>query len=259
MTVGDLGLTLGAGISEGINLKSRFVLGRMVVTATAVVLMLSLLAVSQPADAARGYELRTVEGKVLRWSPCQAEITYKVNVRKAGGRMERREARRDIKTAFRKLSNATRLHFVHRPGRKRVPTGSGWYEYQGGGSEIVVAYVKRSSKKFSSTLLPRTAWGVAGYRHQSWGSPSQTVIGRGYVLIDSDRAKRMRAGFGAGLTSGNLLLHELGHVVGLDHVASNRHIMYPTVSRGTPRGYSTGDRAGLARVGAEVGCRSFPG
>ena len=50
----------------------------------------------------------------------------------------------------------------------------------------------------------------------------------------------------------NVLLHELGHMVGLAHVTDTAHIMNPT-ARGL-RKYAAGDREGMWGIGAAQGC-----
>ncbi len=61
-------------------------------------------------------------------------------------------------------------------------------------------------------------------------------------------------------TWGEVILHELGHAFGLDHVAATDEIMYPDVGAGvypdgTFRGqYDAGDLAGLAVNGLGQGC-----
>jgi len=46
----------------------------------------------------------------------------------------------------------------------------------------------------------------------------------------------------------DILLHELGHLVGLAHISDRGQIMYPEVIRPLP-GYAAGDLAGLAKLG----------
>jgi hypothetical protein len=60
----------------------------------------------------------------------------------------------------------------------------------------------------------------------------------------------------AGLTDTlwvSTILHELGHVAGLSHVAQKSQVMYPLVTATSPGAYSSGDKAGfkeLARIRA---------
>ena len=45
-----------------------------------------------------------------------------------------------------------------------------------------------------------------------------------------------------------IVLHELGHLVGLDHVDDDQQLMYPT-SRGDVLDFAAGDLTGLAALG----------
>ena len=74
------------------------------------------------------------------------------------------------------------------------------------------------------------------------------------VLDTPDLVAQLKPGFGAGLRRGNLLLHELGHVVGLGHVSNAHLLMNPTMTSYTPNGYAAGDATGLAMVGRNAGC-----
>ena len=49
------------------------------------------------------------------------------------------------------------------------------------------------------------------------------------------------------------VLHELGHVAGLNHLARAGEVMYPYLSLTSPVVYASGDRAGLAVLAAERG------
>lgn len=51
-----------------------------------------------------------------------------------------------------------------------------------------------------------------------------------------------------------LLTHELGHVLGLDHVNSKSQLMYPTVSWSSSGKLAAGDRNGLSKLGTAPGC-----
>ena len=84
-------------------------------------------------------------------------------------------------------------------------------------------------------------------------------ISTGYVLINADYARTAPAGFGADQPHGNVLMHELGHLVGLDHpeevprLADDWQVM--TQSGGLPASvWGAGDLAGLRRVGRTAGC-----
>lgn len=99
--------------------------------------------------------------------------------------------------------------------------------------------------------------GTAGLGGISW---AQTTAGpkvqSGRVLINVAALRSLPPGFGGGRTQGSLLLHELGHMVGLDHVADGRQVMNAVVTDGAPAGYAAGDQTGLAKVGRSAGC--FP-
>ena len=75
------------------------------------------------------------------------------------------------------------------------------------------------------------------------------------MVVNTPKLMRSyRAGFGTGVRRGNLILHELGHVVGLNHVSNARLLMNPMLSSYTPNGYAAGDSAGLTVVGRRAGC-----
>ena len=85
------------------------------------------------------------------------------------------------------------------------------------------------------------------------GGPTMVEIARlrtyvtGSVVLDSDTTDRLAETDGGERIQVALLLHELGHLVGLDHVDDPNELMYPAgVSRPS---YGPGDREGLARVG----------
>jgi predicted Zn-dependent protease len=46
------------------------------------------------------------------------------------------------------------------------------------------------------------------------------------------------------------ILHELGHVAGLNHVARRSEVMYPEIDAGSPVAYGSGDLAGFGALQA---------
>jgi hypothetical protein len=66
------------------------------------------------------------------------------------------------------------------------------------------------------------------------------------VVLNADHNRLYARGFGAGTTRGALLLHEIGHVMGLGHVGTTRELMYPTMLERGSSNYKSGDRTGLA-------------
>ena len=54
--------------------------------------------------------------------------------------------------------------------------------------------------------------------------------------------------------AGPVLLHELGHAVGLAHVGDATQVMNATATSSGPTSYGAGDLTGLWQVGAAQGC-----
>ena len=79
-------------------------------------------------------------------------------------------------------------------------------------------------------------WLLSGYYRGLLDSPQDSIEPYALAVISA-------AGF-----FGSILLHELGHLVGLDHVPDEGELMYPQSITQTT--YGPGDREGLARLGA---------
>ena len=240
----------------------------LVVSVVASLVLATTASTEVPVSAAPPYLLatRVVDGTVLtlRWDPCQNAISYRVNPAAAASTSTgRASAVADVRGAFARLGQATGMTFRYLGTTSRVPTGAAWGEDLGD-AEIVVAWVDQGSAR--STLLGRVGTGYAagtgGYSYKTWTWPldaaPSAAIGRGFVVLNAALNRGFRAGFGSGTTRGQLLLHELGHVVGLRHVTLTSEAMYPMLLPRENSAYHSGDLAGLRRVGRPAGCLTVP-
>jgi matrixin len=196
-----------------------------------------------------------------RWDPCQKAITVRINPRLASTTEAGREAAvTDVRRAVRLLSEKTGIPFVLEGLTTQVPKNTrwAWWRLQSS-AEIVVAWVHHTGS-YASNLLSSGAAGSGGYSYKAWksGSTWRGATGRGYVVLDASQRGSFRGGFTNGVTRGALLLHELGHVMGLQHVGTTSQLMYPTILNRAHSYYFSGDRAGLAKVGRPAGCLNVP-
>lgn len=225
--------------------RSR-VLARSLATLCALLLSVGLLPASTAApDAARpkGYAIqKTTDGGVPRWNPCAGPYTVAVSTPALKGR-KAKVAIKEAKWALKQLKKFSGLPFTFAGKTDEVPKGG----TQVTTANIVISY---STPKLSPGFgLKSSAVGIGG----SWIDHTLARFA-GYVVVDVPQARRLRPGKRGGYSRSSVVLHELGHVVGLNHVGLRNQIMYPAVAPFTPRTYGRGDRAGLKKVGAKAGC-----
>lgn len=248
--------------------------GALLAAAVAVVSISASLPAVSPATAASGdYKLARQslpDGRsvVARWNPCQT-VTYRVNAALTGRTTSQRNAAiRDVQGAFNRVSAATGITFRYVGTTTQIPLNSSanrWHTRQNS-AEIVVAWVGQTRSSTRTNLLGRSgsgfAAGTGGYAFKFWKSgsdPWRGATGRGFVVLDAAQNGKFRAGFGSGPTRGALLLHEIGHSLGLLHVGATSQLMYPTVLSRSTTGFASGDLAGLRRLGSSAGCVTTPG
>ena len=191
----------------------------------------------------------------VRWNGCQSAITYKVNLASVPT-AQRSTVLAETHTAVRQLATATGFKFVYKGQTVEVPRMGSTATQT---AEIVIAYATPAKTNYN---LAGNVLGMGGLSY-SWasrtagGKSTYTVAAqRGWVVIDTpDMLRLTKAGFGTGTRRTNLLLHELGHAAGLQHVDDTRQQMYPTLTTRSPQGFApTGDRIGLAKIGRGAGC-----
>ena len=190
-----------------------------------------------------------VAGKPVRWNPC-AVIHWRANTRygPSGGLGV-------LKAAVGTIASATHTQWVYDGPTSAVPRTS----LLGGRSNKARTIVLGWTDNRSSDLLAGQGRYTAGMTRTLWFS-STTSRGRFAVtrgaVVALNRASRLP--LRGPVSWQTVATHELGHVMGLAHARTSNEVMAPVLSRR----FSTlqaGDRSGLARLGRQVGCVTFPG
>lgn len=196
----------------------------------------------------RAHQHSSLFAEPARWNPCRT-ITWRANLEGAWP-----GALRNLKKAVRRTAWASGLTFRYAGRTDVVPDGTLHQPYPAG-TDLVVAWARPGT----TPLLPRESRSLLGTGGGvTWGGVVDELgrpareIRTGRVVI-STRAARLAPGFGPRATRGALLMHELGHAVGLGHVSARGQLMHPLIRRGADR-WGRGDLRGLAVRGMTRGC-----
>jgi hypothetical protein len=189
---------------------------------------------------------RTDQGVPTRWNPCEP-IPYVVNARLAPpGSIP------DVHEAVRRISAATGIAFEYegltdeeatifreafqpdRYGRRWAPVLIAWADPDD--SDVPFEDHDRVAAGVAVPVIPPTRL--------------EDVYVSGWVALNADDPNP--PGFGFPGQQGPVILHELGHLMGLGHVDTIGELMHP--SGGGVVDLGPGDREGLRRLGAAGGC-----
>jgi hypothetical protein len=237
--------------------------GRVAVATRSVVVSVAPRPVSNP----KAYAFLSREGNasapLARWNPCSPDggtqvIGYAVNV--AGlSDAAATSVRADVRGAFDRISAATGLAFADRGTTGVVPSPATLADYPAN-TQIVLAWTSRGTSSYLPAGSTELARGGADWQtgYVDASGPAAAMV-HGYVVADMKTL--LAQGFGAGPstglqgTEGQLLMHELGHVMGLAHpsVVDSTEIMSPTLTHKLAV-WGAGDKVGLAQLGAHAGC-----
>jgi hypothetical protein len=226
-----------------------------VITAIAIIGSLGLVGgvvadLSRPKGASDEYRfLATVGGKPVRWNPCEP-IHYVVNAQQApAGSLQ------DVQEAISRVSVDTGIPFDFDGSTQEIPQqdrssylpslyGERW-------APVVIAWAYQSQTdipfhdgedQFAAVSRPLAP-------------PDNTPqFVSGWVVINA--ADHNPPGWVSSAYQGPTILHELGHIMGLDHVSSKAELMEP--SGGYVTDFGPGDLAGLELLGRDQGCLREP-
>ena len=253
-------MRLISSAAVGTSLVATALSGALAAPSPAAATTTTTYAVSHAVDPYSG------RSTVMRWTPCltvsgvttSAVISYAVNT---GGDPSRVTL---VQHAIAQVAAISGLRFrytgkvsyvphyavLHYPTGNRLMFNAA-QQRAATHADLVVGWV-------SATRTNMFSRNEAGVGTVSWtgSSRSQLRIVEAAALIKL--GVPLRAGFTTGASVGSLLLHEIGHAVGLDHVSATSQIMYPVLGRYTPASYQAGDRTGLHLVGRPSGCFVTP-
>jgi hypothetical protein len=208
---------------------------------------------AKPAAKGQFKDLNEVDGQPVSFDACRTiHYVVRVGAGPANGLAL-------VTEAIRRLSAATGLRFQYDGPTNTVPQ---WEEPSKSrdvtdvGSEFTPVFIGWATPAETDIWAHagKDVLGVGGPETLSFdnGAGELYVTGHAVLLPNADVSPT----FGPGVTEGNLLLHELGHVVGLDHVTETGETMEPDLTKDDPDGYGPGDLQGLYGLGSSRGCAS---
>lgn len=206
-----------------------------------------------PAEALadpRGFKFLSLDPATetpVRYDPCTS-IPYVINPESApaGGL-------KDIHQAVELTAAASGLSFVYegetdeavggdRPPYQPDRYGRRW-------APVLIGWMPHDSAIFEVDDV-----GVAGSAIVQ-NDAGRLVYVTGRIALNG--AEQLANGFAPGKTWGKVILHELGHLVGLDHVPDPAQVMHSSLVS-SPAIWGAGDEAGLRQLGSLAGCLEQP-
>lgn len=193
-------------------------------------------------------------GRHVRINPC-APVRYRVNMaalRPKG----RKAASRDLRKAMHRVTRATGIRFQRVGSTSFIPRARSKSKRRYPGDvRLTISWARQKQTKLN--FIPAAAWGggkaiaaTSAKGHPIW------LRTKGWVAVE--HPSRVPNGFKNGGRRGALLMHEIGHVIGLDHPKAKNQIMSAVMNRHNTSRWSMGDVRGLRAKGIDHGCIAQP-
>lgn len=191
----------------------------------------------RPAGDRSDYNLPYGEGN-YRWNPCEP-IEWRFH--QGGGFAGSLKV---VKRALLEISGATGLAFTYDGTTSKVPIR----DDTSGVADLVIGWT-------TPQQVGELSGGTAGYGGARASGPDEQhlEINQAAVALDQTESLAETYAEAGGVTWGQVMVHELGHGIGLDHAAASDQLMFSTATSANSR-LGKGDLRGMELVGLTGGC-----
>ncbi len=179
-------------------------------------------------------------GQPVAWDPCR-EIRYEINP--DGATDDEDEAVANVLEAVAVVSGLTGLQFDYLGETDRRPSWKADLVPRGRSEPVLIAWATEDEVE----ELDGDVAGVGGAVAQDVPAGGWMRYVTGQVTLDTDVYALLGDDADGEARGRAILLHELGHLVGLDHVDSPAELMF--ADEVGQLDFGTGDRNGLVRLG----------
>jgi hypothetical protein len=189
-----------------------------------------------------------VAGKPVRWDPCK---TIYWQFRTTGAPTG---ARTVVRAAVARVAYLTGTTWVEKTATTATPTSAWLPKSTTAVKPVLIGWTDAAH----SDLLRNRPSSVLGVTRTAYFGATVEGVQKAATkaaVVALDRTDKLPL---TGIVSWrSVLLHELGHGMGLDHVGTTSQLMYPVLGHSL-KDFGSGDRAGLYKLGRSAGCINLP-